>query len=464
MMEEIRKPAPAPADTAAVGETRSSTKSGRNVCVGGDVGRGTGSSKPGGPQGKGKELLSKVSQTIGKKMQSITQRLNEIGWRIFPWKRESKLTPEQKNGLKVAQSHWSKKRGCWDNPLPNRTNAFVALSEHRVPSDAIKEFLKSNGIIDRKGLQKALEGDFGSFLHYDQVFPPTLTAEGKALLGIFADNVKKGVVIADSFQRLIESDIPVDEMRKCLMSLGINSPLSLLQTLGANIDSKALQEIFPKFVQVTAEDWGKLDPKVADTESQKAEKSIGLSNLMDDLLAPENRLSDTTIKQFLRSVGITTLKKFNEKGIDVSRDLLKLSRILDELDEIEKETMQTAEQGWKSEKPGDRGVALKNLVADCSGNLEVVSGFLKSKGIQHEKGLKEAIGVERFVSLVKELENQKKELKDILPPPFLHDLDRPYSQGRHPFLLSFNEVESRLCYNYWHSFYDLLRFPARIFS
>jgi hypothetical protein len=111
---------------------------------------------------------------------------------------------------------------------------------------------------------------------------------------------------------LFQKQIPIDESRKFLMSVGINNLSQLKEAVGSLPPSAG--QIFPKLVV-----------DILEQVRNAAQSSTLMGQWITDLLLPEQNISDIAIEQFLRSVGIETKDALYKKA-EVS-DLATVERL-----------------------------------------------------------------------------------------------------------------------------------------
>jgi DNA-binding transcriptional MerR regulator len=280
----------------------------------------------------------------------------------------------------------------------------------------IKKFLRTCGVHNRKELEEALGDHFnGHPTLIDQVFPPQMSLQQKMSLKT-ADTrwdhpEEQGVDRKTQLNQLFEQKIPIDEIRKFLMSKGINSQEDLKKA--GVIEPRLTELLFPETLTTLAKDLATSTP-----QSQEA------TDVISDLFDPKNGLSDTSIRQFFRSLGINTSTEFKGRFAFLSNQTQneRLQKILAEMDKegaktgsplpetaspprpeprtkaagaayaqpqyspteelslIDRE-LKTANKEW--EKGADeRGLALYDLVNNLAKiNIGIVRDFLKSKDI-----------------------------------------------------------------------------------
>jgi hypothetical protein len=183
-------------------------------------------------------------------------------------------------------------------------------------------------------------------------------------------------------QALFQDNVPTDKIRKFLMSVGIYTPQDLREAVK---DQAHEQELFPKDIQMGLE------------------SSAPLTFVINTLL--ENpKLSDTTIKQFLRSKGIHTKFDYQNQGTLTplqGKASERMKKILTEM--TEENLLAPARAKWtEHSEPETLVFSHRREILDSfttnGVNPDVVKEFLRSVGINNQEQLRDALGDETFTT------------------------------------------------------------------
>ena len=282
---------------------------------------------PAEPLGRVAGLFMRSSKTIADRLAPITERISELWGRFVGRTPNPPLTGPQKALLDSSRTRWKETfKTNWGDAQENRARMLKELGNEGFHPQEIKKFLRTCGVHNRKELEEALGDHFNRHLTLiDQVFPPQMSLQQKMSLKT-ADTrwdhpEEQGVDRKTQLNQLFEQKIPIDEIRKFLMSKGINSQEDL-EKAGVN-EPRLTELLFPETLTTLAKGLATSRP-----HSQEAD------DVISDLFNPKNGLSDTSIRQFFRSIGINTSTEFKGRFAFLTDQTQneRLQKILAEMD------------------------------------------------------------------------------------------------------------------------------------